>query len=67
MSRLLKANTVQVDNARQTAQSLGVDIPLSEIARQHMDELCLQGNEDLDQAAMILGYESRMGVDVSAP
>lgn len=63
----LAVHLKDLDNARQTAQSLGVDIPLSEIARQHMDELCRQGNEDLDQAAMILGYESRMGVDVSAP
>lgn len=62
----LAVHLKDLDNARQTARALGVSIPLSETARQHMAALCGQGRQDLDQAAMVLGHEERMGVDISA-
>ncbi|NLG58320.1 MAG: NAD(P)-dependent oxidoreductase [Clostridiales bacterium] len=63
----LAVHLKDLDNARDTAQALGVDIPLSLLTREHMAALCDQGFQDLDQAAMIKGHEERMGVDISKP
>ncbi len=63
----LAVHLKDLDNARHTAQALGVDIPLSRLVWEHMAQLCAQGDQDLDQAAMIKGYEARMNVDISKP
>ncbi|MGI6694749.1 MAG: NAD(P)-dependent oxidoreductase [Christensenellales bacterium] len=63
----LAVHLKDLDNARHTAEALGVDIPLSRLVWEHMAQLCEQGHQDLDQAAMIKGYESRMNVDISKP
>lgn len=63
----LAVHLKDLDNARHTAEELGAEIPLSQLVWEHMAQLCGQGDQNLDQAAMIKGYEKRMNVDVSRP